>query len=81
MSRTFDHFSPFCNNTWWLLGVLSISLDGKAAVELKASKRGLTLRLGPIRARGRDCAELKASFESEHERLNAKIALLRSELK
>jgi len=65
MSKTMDTFSPFASGTWWLLSVLNFGIDGHSAINLTASKNGLTLRVGgTVVAKGKTPEELKIAFEA-----------------
>ena len=64
MSSAMMHFSPFSQSTWYLLGALAHGLEGKGAVSICASKRGLTLKIGRyIAVRGKNADELWINYE------------------
>lgn len=76
-----NHFSPFSNDTWAILSFLAVGLDGKAAVTLTASKRGLTLKIGKVViGRGKDAAALCRDYALTLENQRAALASFQAKL-
>lgn len=78
---TMQHFSPFGNATWKLLSFLSVSLNGGLTVTLKASKQGLTLKMGSLlTAHGKTPEDLCNDYDLRAAELMAKLNNLKAEL-
>lgn len=76
-----DHFSPFAESTYKTLGFLSMGLEGKMSVTIRASKNGLTLRLGDLFvARGKDARAMCEDYERKMTELGARLERLKKAL-
>lgn len=74
-----QHFSPFSKDTRELLTFISLGLDGKASVTIKASKHGLTLALGKrVVARGKYARSLREDYLRTVQRIKGELARLKS---
>lgn len=72
MSATMDHFSPFADSTWKVLGFLACALDGKGGITMHASRRGLSLKMSGVTiASGKTARALCEDYDRFIAKVNA----------